>query len=441
METYNFKVAYPDTTVHIAAGLGRTAHLPRIFDSRPGMHLEGSLYIIERGLGEWVPASPGKQGPALGRKTNNNYARWLANFLEWSEARGIDPLNADYQTVLRYQTELVKGIFCRDGVPLSPTTINLYVDIAIDYIRWLTAKGLRTPMNVPTVSTTYRTNSATSSVGHRARSTTGRIGKIRKNPRRLQRPTLEAVDAWLSSLYAASETFGLMADLVLLAGPRREEVAAWRVDTLPVNPNDWVVANPHAHPAEHEILLVLKYGTKGDDYGEDNGDKIGPERHIKIPLHLACRLHHYRTHLRNELLVPYVRKGKGLKEQVARAASVHLFRDHDGERVKGKRFYDAWKAGDLPFAEWSPHLGRHWWACSVLWMHYQRHVSNMAATDKPSSEALFNWAENTIRFHIQPFLGHAQLDTSLIYLNWFSDMISVSLPERFQSQVLEDDEL
>ena len=77
---------------------------------------------------------------------------------------------------------------------------------------------------------------------------------------------------------SAGSTFGLMCETILLTAMRREEVVALRLDTLPLDPSEWKISNPDV-PEKHQLVgISIEYGTKGTGYGEDHGDKIGPDR-------------------------------------------------------------------------------------------------------------------------------------------------------------------
>lgn len=122
-----YTVYYSDQALTAAAGFGKVARLPCIFDSRPGYHRLGSRYLIDRGLGIWDPVSHGRRPrPAPTEQTIRSYAHWLANFLEWADLRGVDVLTCEYVTHVhgRYQSEMLRGTWSRDGTALSPQTVR-----------------------------------------------------------------------------------------------------------------------------------------------------------------------------------------------------------------------------------------------------------------------------------------------------------------------------
>lgn len=439
-----WKVAYSDSEVTTRAGFGKVAHLPFILDSRPGYHRLGSRYLIDRGLGLWDPETRGKgvHAAALGDITIKNYADWLINFLEWADVRVVRLEVCDYVEHIqrRYQKEMLKGIWSRDGAPLSPTTVNLRVQQACDFLMWMADKGLRKPFDVATEVIFVKARKATSSVGHLKQEKQVRKGKVRQRKRRLRMPTDEQIGTWLGKVY---ERFGyakgLMCQTILLTATRREEAASWRVDTLPEEKKDWHIGNLDAPKAEQRVLLTIRFGTKGPGYGVDHGDKIGPERDIWIPLEFAERLDDYRKRKdgRNAALKRWVKSAPTPAEQRKRIVdAVHLFLDEKtGAPITSKQLYHAWTGVETPYKGWSPHLGRDWWACTTLWKKAGKPEPLRSPKSGELDPLLQSTAATVIRLEIQPQLGHADDSTTMIYLQWFMDMLGSTLSIDYEAEL------
>lgn len=429
-----FKVCYSDRAITTKAGFGKVAHLPFILDSRPGYHRLGSRYLIDRGLGAWSPETRGRS-PLPGRLTKTtirNYADWLVNFLEWAEVRGVNLKTCDYAEHVqgRYQDEMMDGRWSAEGRALSPSTINSRVQTACDFLTWMSDKGEREPFDVSTKKVKMSIGTATSSIGHRFKEVTRRVGKVRQNKRRLRMPSEAEVGKWLSSVYANSGyVMGLACETILLTALRREEAVALRINTLPEDPRDWHFTNPDAPRNAQQVLVQVKFGTKGEDYGEDHGDKIGPERSILMPLALAEKWHDYRQRKRNPALKLWVNSAKNMAARRERiAGAVHLFLDErTGSRLTADSLYRAWKKATLPFAAWSPHLGRDWWACSTLLREAERHEHLKELGPAVAAQLLESVGLTIIRLRIQPQLGHKHESTSLIYLQWAADRFGIAL--------------
>lgn len=440
----SFTVYYSDPAETTRRGFGKVARIPCIFDSCPKYHRLGSRYLIDRGIGKWAPEkrSVTVRTSTPSEQSIRNYAHWLANFLEWAEIRGLDLTTCTYREHIqsRYQTEMLKGFWSRDGLPLSPRTINARVQQACEFLTWMADKGLRSKFDIAYNSTKLKLGSAYSSVGHLEKTTQSRKGKLRENKRRLRMPTNPEILIWLGEVVNRfGTTKALMCETVLLTAMRREEVSCLRLDTLPEDPREWHISNPDAPLEEQRLLVTIRFGAKGQNYGIQNGDKIGPERTIMLPYTLAAKLHNYRQTLRNKSLRTFISLAKSTKEKRIRIEeSVHLFlNEKNGARIKSKDLYNAWTGVKLPFKGWSPHLGRDWWSCSTLWAELKRHESLISEGSQVASALLESTAMSIIRFRIQPQLGHAHDTTSMIYLQWAVDLFGASLPTLYEQNLLE----
>ncbi|PVY57398.1 hypothetical protein C8D04_2683 [Simplicispira sp. 125] len=443
MGKYNFKLVKPRSVELTRAGYGRVAHLPFILDARPGIHRDGSEYLVDLGLGMWNRAHPGTQGSRPAATSIRSYGWWLCNFLEWCEEKTIDPARADYvaHVLDGFQSDLVSGKWGKDGRPLSDKTVNSYVDTATDYLQWMTWKGKRSHFAVPYVTRTAYPGRSHSAGNSRPRTYDVRQGRRRESPGELQMPTDHQVDIWLESVYTLrGQTLGLMCETVLMSAARRQEVACWRNDTLPLDPQKWVIVNPTADLKHQLVSVRLRYGTKGKDSGIDevHSDKIGPERQIKIPLHFAEKLHAYRTKIRPRLLKKWVGGARGPEAQRERLnRSVHLFLNPEGIRQSASSFYSAWKSGALPYPAWSPHLGRHWWACSTLVKEIRdgREHREPNYTGPGTLTAIL--MKGVIELKIVPQLGHISSTTTSLYVRWVCNQLDEALPERYQSTMVD----
>ncbi|MEA5098767.1 MAG: hypothetical protein VB032_09580 [Burkholderiaceae bacterium] len=438
--TYGYKVVYPPSEFLTESGYERVAHIPCIFDGRPGYDRNASRFLVDRALGVWDPKNRGRgiqQVPPT-QQSIQNYAEWLVNYLDWCKARSIEPLRADYiRDILgRYQTEMLKGIWSATGRPLSEGTVNLRVGVAVEFLTWAGDKGVREPFSAPTSTRYIKIGSATSSVSHKPVAVESRRGKLREAKRRLGFPPEEELAAWFRAIAKKPEvgdTESLICATILETAIRREEAACLRVDFLPRNPEDWEILNRSAAPENQSVVLEIRYGAKGKSYGSDHGDKIGPVGTIRMSLSLALKLHKYRESARLEALRIAIKKGKTRAEQAkVRDESVHLFLNpKTGLRYSGKQIYTLWRSVPHP-QQWSPHLARDYWACMTLLrrMQQQRELLEHALKKDVPSEILGSIrssAESVIMMEIQPQLRHASRETTMIYLQWLSDHLSLNL--------------
>lgn len=437
---YPFRVVYPSQELLTARGFGQVANLPFIMDSRPGYHRVANQFLIDVGLGEWSVGTRGRDLPSTLRPTKatmSNYANWLANYLEYCHARGKDPLKSNYKIDLiqHYQGEMSTGSWSRNNIGLAAKTINSRVDVACMFLQWAADKGLREHFHIQKVKRTYVVDSPQNSGSRTIKAVEMRRGKMRVGKRRLGFPDENVIGSWLARLNSRCPVEGLIAELILETAVRRAEAAAWRVDTLPIDPAEWQIVNPDK-PIEHQAVnILLRYGTKGKSHGEDHGDKIGPEGDILLPMPMALKLHQYRQKIRPKALSIALRKANNaLEAEVLRQSKVHLFLSPaTGNRYIGQQIYDLWtqKGTQCPRG-WSPHLARDFWACSVLWKHIktQQALIDQAIKNKADSSALKILAldiEGFIQLTIQRQLRHVSRETTLIYLQWVSDRLGINL--------------
>lgn len=437
---YPYRVVYPTRNFLQLRGFGRVAHFPFIMDSRPGYHRVANQFLIDLGLGEWSAGTRGAEQASTmppTKATMHNYAHWLTNYLEYCHARSKDPLKADYKIDLiqGYQGEMSTGSWSRDNIGLAAKTVNARVEIACMFLQWAVDKGLREPFHIPKVRRAFAVNSPHSSGAISTKTVEARRGKVKESKRRLGFPDEKEIGAWLTRVREKCPVEGLIAELILETAIRRAEAAAWRVDTLPLDPDEWFVVN-RDKPIEHQaVRVLLRYETKGRSHGEDHGDKIGPEGDILLPMPMALKLHVYRQKIRPTALTIALRKAKNIREaEILRKNAVHLFiNPATGKRYTGQKIYDFWtnKIARCPRG-WSPHLGRDFWACSVLWKHLeaQQRLVDQAIKYKADPSVLKILAldvEGFIQLTIQRQLRHVSRETTMIYLQWVSDRLGINM--------------
>jgi hypothetical protein len=443
---YGFKVVKPDHDLLVAAGYERVASVPAIFDSEPGYARLPNRFLIDRALGVWDPVARGKtpnpQPPS--RTSIKNYADWLCNALEWAEVRGVDLLTADYTTVLirRYQEEMLKGIWSARGTPLSAGTANHRVQTALDYQTWASDKGYREPFVVPTVTRTRTPESYKNSRSHIAMAVESRKGKVKVPTRTIALPTSDEVHAWLKRIKQepiVGETHGLMVEHVLNTAIRREELACWRIDTLPLLRKDWKVVNPDAPEDKQQIAVKVEYGAKGAQlYIDEHNDKVSPGGTILVPLWLALRIDAYRAGPRVQAL-KLATKGVRSPHEVRRILqrSVHLYiNPKTGLRYTGPQVYELWTSVEGP-EHWHVHAGRHWWACQYLLERVKENealmnqvlqlTSHEAGQQLQLTRALRGTARTVIQLEIKPQLRHVSSQTTESYLQWLFNQLRVPL--------------
>ena len=444
MSDYGFKLVFPNSDEMAKAGFGKVANIPAIFDSEPGYSRLPSRFLIDRAIGVWDPsfrgAKPNARPPS--RISIKNFGYWLCNALEWSEVRSIDLMTCDYTTVLvgRYQQEMLKGIWSQSGAPLAAQTVNARVDVALEFQMWCADKGYRKPFLIPTVTRSYSAGSHTNSNSHGAKTVEARKGKVKANKHNLVFPTDEEIRLWRKRVYdqpIVGSTHGLMVDHILETAIRREELACWRRDTLPLDRKEWKIINPKQPEELQQVSVTFGNGTKGREfYIDEFGDKMGPQGNIQLPLSLCKSIDNYRNKER-EFALKHVTKGVRDRAKARQLVdqTVHLYLNPStGKRYTGDQIYRFWINAGGP-EHWSPHLGRDWWACQYLWQKMQEHsalikqvhgLTNLDA-DHPLLRALKDTVLQVIQLEIKPQLRHVTSATTEIYLQWLFNQLRVPL--------------
>jgi integrase len=430
MNKYNFYVFHPDESLLKKNGFNSVAHVPVIFDSGWSYHREASRFLRERATPTSADVEAGtfrttRQPTRASLKT---FAAQIVNFLEWCAARGRDWKTLEYarDIVDGYEHEMATGSFTADGHPLENSTINQRVDTACSFLLWAMKKGLREPFEIPTITRTYLQSDMTSTHARVIEYTT-RANKRRLKPKDLQIPTDEQVGKWLNSVRLRyGRTKALIIALILNTGIRRQEAVEWRLDTLPDDRSKWREGNV----AATNVVVTIEHGAKGGKRVKDD-EEVGPPRSIVIPMALADRLWHYMEFERPKLLKMYIKSGKTKTEQEQRRRNPPqqvFLSDFTGMPVSAQKLYEAWaSAPSLPYEGWSPHLGRHYWACKTLLLELERMRTKFRLALETNLP--INWitgsAIDIIQLKIKPQLGHIDKKITEMYLTWVRDVYDI----------------
>ncbi len=453
---YSYQVYYPNEDSLVRAGFARVAHLPCILDSRLRYHRLASRFIQDRALGLWEPVNHGEVPRArpLADKSVRGIAFALANCLEWGEIRGVDFLTAEYvQDLLgRYQHEMLKGSWSATGKGLEASTINFRVGIGTQYCTWLADKKLRGPFVIPTEIRKLPPNGGRFGAPPKRDQYETRQGKVQVKKTRLAFPSEQDIGRWLHSAYSKPEvgsTVGLMAETVLDTALREAEICGLRIDTLPWEPSEWRVASRDVPLEQQMVLLDVRFGAKGPQYGTDHGDKIGPEKPFRIPMPLALKLHEYREKIRPKVLAKAIKKGRTLAaQQQIRDEAVQLFLNpKTGRKYTTSQFYDEWRRTPGCPKGWSPHKGRHWWACQTLWKRMeQQREAWLAAVGRGLEDTVRQSVHasvmSVIQIEIKSQLRHVSWETSMIYLQWVFDRLGIAhnVHDKYLQSIADDED-
>jgi integrase len=403
------------------SGFQHLSKIPFVISGARGYHREASWYLRDRALLAWTPGNNQHNGRYPTRQSLSTYASSLVDFLDWCAESSRDWHVVEYTNDLvhGYQHQMGSGLWSASGKPLSAQTINMRVSEAMRFLQWSAARSLRKPFDAITVTRTLSLPSHQHAGKNMQKEVEVRAGKVRPDPVTLRMPTAPEVARWLKTVgIEKGPTKALMCDLILQTAIRREEACQWRVDTLPESRKDWNIKGD-------TVTVKLEYGTKGGKTTDENGDERGPSRHIDMPLAMAERLDDYRKNVRPRNRSNFVRTNSTTsaeRRELAKANPRQLFlSDSNGRPIQDHTLYDAWtNVSYLPFEGWSPHGGRHFWACTTLLSVIKKNAAALGSVLNAATNS--NWitgcANDTMMMKIKPQLGHVSGATTEQYLIW-----------------------
>ncbi len=406
---------WPDKKMLSTAGFDSVAEVPVVFSDGWIYHRAASWYLRDRAnCRAFVDHQRSRTYP--GRNSLEAYGRALIDFLDWTEASNRNWQTVDYKRDLldSYQANMLTGDWSVMNSPLSPSTINRRVDEASFFLKWAERVKLRGSFNIPI----YKRILPRAHLGNKnaLHGSEGRLGRVRPAPIELRIPSDEEVTRWLQRVRIQSgATLHLMCELILKTAIRREECVQWRIDTLHEDPASWNII-------DNSVSIKLQFGTKGPKHKNSKDQDIGPTRYITMPLSLAERVHHYFQYTRPKIRMIYVNSSSNDQERRRRLFEREdrmFLSEYDGRPINAKTLYKAWcSTGASPYAGWSPHLGRHFWACRTLLDNCRRRESLLARGVNITTDWISAGANSDLLLLIKPQLGHISEKTTEAYLVW-----------------------
>lgn len=406
------------------------AHVPFLLSREMDYLDEFNQFLRERATGAWHPNN--RDGTAFGKVrtlgTNSTaaYGDDLKNFASYLETKRLRWKELTYQQLLdTYDNDMSAGKWrSRGKAPLAAATINRRMRTAVEFLLWASDRELRPDFQVLRSRSPKR-----KSVRNRWWSSNGlvdsRVGIHRVNPNRLRLPTSDEIERWLAEVRVRhGRARHLAVKFILQTGCRLEETAFVRAAQVP---------DPLTIDLDMPARMEIEFGTKGNRDPLDP-DRKGKGRTLRFNRNFLIELHNYKDLTRK----------KALKALRARNPSAplptQLFLDEDtGRPLSAQSIYRAWKAATtLPFPSWSPHLGRHTFACYQLLRLLNEEVRLIQQTlnSVPRSRTLLQ-VENLISVFLSPVMGHIDEKTTEIYLEWVADHLWVSEHRRAWTNYLE----
>lgn len=296
----------------------------------------------------------------LADRSLRNIAYKLANFVEWCEANGTadhktrdvrlsDWRSLTYDDILQYQREQRSGAWSNKNQPLDPNTANARADQATDFLLWAASRKLRDAFEVK-LTTSRRNVRAGSSSKQSLLERKVRVGREKPSRSKALRtalylPKVAEVRDWLR---AVRERRGLAKYLacrsILEIGMRRHELCALTEDQWPTKETlDYLQSR--GEPVAATELIVTKGSVPRD---------------VSIPLSFAIEV-------RDWIDGPRLRLNREFYKRTMKRASRQLFlsdaRGYEGIALQTHTIYDCFHEVTPCPPRWSPHLGRHVFAC------------------------------------------------------------------------------
>jgi integrase len=426
------RLLFPDDNVMKEQGYAQVAHIPFLLGDDGAYLDEANRYLRERALLEWLPEeafdlaetrSSYRSGRTLSYPTTASLraiGERLKNFLSWCIREKLDWRVAEYtqHVVNGYQVAMSDGKWSADGRSLGGATINQRAAEATLFLAWSVQTGLRLigapPFKVPRHRGRQQRVAGTSS----CRNSTipeSRAGRVHEVPQLFTLPSSEEVAVWLSRVYTMrGKVKGLCCELILETGIRLQECVQWRVDTLPLDRDNWNVRGG-------VVLVLVQAGTKGRRARPS--DINGPPRWVSIPLPLAEKLHGYRQEERVSQHARWIRAAKTSEERAHRKRKGPPIRLFLGEASNcpftDRMLRRIWSETPGCPSGWSPHKGRHYFACQKL---IEITINKAKAAGREIGQLNSDWLTgslvNDISLVIRPMLGHVSDETTNRYLDW-----------------------
>ena len=408
----------PDAERLKALGYGRIAHVPVLFDRHHRYCRAHNAYLRVRAKLEWHPLSGQAEISAARDFPRSNtmlrIAYSIANFLDWCEVRRVEWQEVTYDDILTYQQEQIRGAWsARRRHKLKASTANSRADEATHFLAWAAESKLRSPFGIRTVTKTRAVRTGAASKTGQA-TISVRAGRAREEhgssiSMLIFLPKEEEVRAWLRRVRAQrGYVKALVCRMILETGLRKSELVALTTAQVP---DAGMLAHLQAEGRSMAPMHVTL--TKG-----------GRPRTIQVPLPLAAEIRDWIDTRRLTLVRRYA------KRHPDETASDRLFlsdaRGHEGTVVEHHTVYRCFYEVKPRPRKWSPHFGRHTFACFYL-LHA---LDNEAkAADATFKELGADWVQSRGKFWLDTLrrqLGHVSEDTTNIYLRWLATATGIS---------------
>lgn len=412
-------------------GLDNLGHVPFLLGMEMSYLDEANRFLRLRSSGTWSlskrEATAYSRSNPLSANTVLSYANDLKNFWSYLEARQIDWRNLEFQQLLdTYDRDMMAGRWrSRGSRGLAASTINRRMRTALEFLLWAADQRLREPFHIAQSKSYGRRISRNSWASPRTEMDR-RVGMHRIDPKRCRLPSSDEITSWLSEVRNAHGRARYLAiKFILQTGCRLEEVANARVVQLP---------DPASIDLDMPARMDIVFGTKGQRVPGD-AELKGKPRSLRFNRSFAVELNNYRQLGRRKSLAIFKNKNP------TSSSPIQIFLDEKtGKPLSKQSIYRAWnKTRPHPIPGWSPHLGRHAFACFLLLrlVNEENSLLSAMAETMPRSQIIVQ-LENLISVFIRPVMGHVDDRTTEGYIEWIADHLWVAEHRREWTNYLEE---
>lgn len=381
---------------------------------------EANRYLRERAAGRWSQARPNPSAFAALRAPSDNsltaYGHDLENWLSYLEQRKRDWRDCTLDDVHAYRDDMRSGHWAADHRGLADSTVDRRTSQALDFLNWAVCRGHRPAPDQMSVGPESLSADRGAEIIRKGR---------RSDPRHLRLPTTQELAVWEQSIElreCVAKTLGCKS--VPRTGMRLEEVCLLRACQLP---------DPLSMTSE-KARMEICYGTKG---GRQQGDpeRRGKSRTLRFATSFLRELVEYRDLVRPIAL----KRFRELNPRLPLPPEL-LLSPETGRRISTDSMYKAWhRSPALPFPGFSPHAGRHTFACRELLrlLADEFDLINRSIKDIPLSTVMQH-AGNLVDIYLRPALGHVDRTTTERYLGWLADHLYGRNSSRSWAKYLDD---
>lgn len=378
-------LVYPDmkTLLSYGGSFDGFASRPILIEEGGSLMEAATKYVDDRAELKW---QVGKlKRPSA--ETIKKYSYALANFLEWCECHHLDWRTIErgddvtIASVAGYARMMATGAWCRNPKePLKQETIEYRAAVAQDFLVFASAKGFRRHYHSVPV------------VGHGAPKPFRDFSEM---PDKIQ------VRSWLEALRRVTPaSHWLMPQTIFETGLRRQEVVRLK---------------------ESDVLSVVRKPDRFQHLRVKHGTKGGKERPIRLRTAYLDRLVQYCLTDRRSAIANFI-----LRKPKEKVPDELFLNPRSGERWNEVQINRLFGLIEPPCPIWSPHVGRHFYACWTL-LEFLEEEANLARLDARElvTSTLESWGRPAL-IRLQRYLGHSHPDTTDLYLQWASEHLRVN---------------